>query len=204
MAMTEQVTGRPIPDVVTLQTRQLTNPGGVAVQSTPPSARFIAKSERSSYARRKNRVVIRHGRGKVIAIIEIVVSRQQGQPQRPALVCRKGVRYSQPGHPSGYRRFVPAGRRAIRKGFTRRFGTNSARSRSTFCPTSPLPWPRTSAATCPLRMWTRWDWVDVLPSAPIFLTGDVDYVPCPLEATYNQAWAVYPRFLKELMESPKG
>jgi hypothetical protein len=33
---------------------------------------------------------------------------------------------------------------------------------------------------------------------PIFLCEDY-YVPAPLESTYQQAWAVFPALLKELM-----
>ena len=46
--------------------------GGIAVATAPPTARVIAKIERINYAKRADRVVIRHGRGKVVAIIEIV------------------------------------------------------------------------------------------------------------------------------------
>src|SRR5580692_2587565 len=73
MAMAEQVTGRPIPDVVTLHAREPDGePGGIAVETAPPTARVITKFERINYAKRADRVVIRHGRGKVVAIIEIV------------------------------------------------------------------------------------------------------------------------------------
>src|SRR5262249_7063302 len=73
MALVEQVTGRPIPDVVALQTRrQKGDPGGVAVKEAPPTARVIARFETVVYARRKNRVIIRDSRDCVIAIIEIV------------------------------------------------------------------------------------------------------------------------------------
>ena len=74
MAMAEQVTGRPIPDVVTLQAYEpKAGPeGGIAVATAPPTARLIAKIERINYAKRADRVVIRHGRGKVVAIIEIL------------------------------------------------------------------------------------------------------------------------------------
>jgi Protein of unknown function (DUF4058) len=72
-AMAEQVTGRPIPDVVTLQTRRpKDDPGGIAVATAPPTARVIARFEKINYAKRADRVVIRHGRGKVVAIIEIM------------------------------------------------------------------------------------------------------------------------------------
>jgi hypothetical protein len=45
---------------------------------------------------------------------------------------------------------------------------------------------------------------DVLPDMPIFLTPD-RYVPCPLEATYQQSWDVFPKALKApLLEPPVG
>ncbi|MFI5454138.1 MAG: DUF4058 family protein [Isosphaerales bacterium] len=73
MAMAEQVTGRRIPDVVTRHSRAPTgDPGGIAVAAVPPTARVIAKLEKINYAKRADRVVIRHGRGKVVAIIEIM------------------------------------------------------------------------------------------------------------------------------------
>jgi hypothetical protein len=42
---------------------------------------------------------------------------------------------------------------------------------------------------------------DVLPDMPIFLTPDW-YVPCPLEATYQTTWGVFPAALKGPLESP--
>jgi hypothetical protein len=42
---------------------------------------------------------------------------------------------------------------------------------------------------------------DPLPGIPLFLTK-YDYVPCPLEVSYMQAWSVFPAMLKELIESP--
>ena len=44
---------------------------------------------------------------------------------------------------------------------------------------------------------------DPLPDMPIFLTAD-RYVPCPLEATYQASWDVFPKALKApLLEPPK-
>lgn len=40
---------------------------------------------------------------------------------------------------------------------------------------------------------------DVLPDRPIFLTPDT-YVNCPLEATYEAAWSVFPAVLKVPLE----
>jgi hypothetical protein len=74
MALAEQVTGRPMPDVVTLQSRSPSGgTGGVALApAPPPSARVIQKFEQINYAKRADRVVIRHGKGRVVAMIEIV------------------------------------------------------------------------------------------------------------------------------------
>jgi hypothetical protein len=46
--------------------------GGIAVATAPTTARVIARIERVNYAKRADRVVIRHGREKVVAIIEIL------------------------------------------------------------------------------------------------------------------------------------
>jgi len=40
---------------------------------------------------------------------------------------------------------------------------------------------------------------DPVPEMPIFLTGD-HYVPCPLESTYQTAWAQFPSVLKGPLE----
>ena len=56
--LVEQVTGRPIPDVVTLQTRQpKSTGGGLTVQAAKPSARVVQKLERINYARHTHREV---------------------------------------------------------------------------------------------------------------------------------------------------
>jgi hypothetical protein len=44
---------------------------------------------------------------------------------------------------------------------------------------------------------------EALPDMPIFLTPD-RYVPCPLEATYQATWDVFPAALKGPLERPAG
>src|SRR5438128_5627056 len=77
VALAEQQTGGPIPDVITLNRgpkgRGKTQPaGGVAVATNPPQARFIVQREEKVYARRGTRIRIQHGHGEVVAFIEIV------------------------------------------------------------------------------------------------------------------------------------
>src|SRR5438309_10798234 len=66
LAMTEQITGGPEPDVVTLSLPVRPDgdePGGVAVEDAPPKSRIRTQSETTVYARKANRVTIRHQAG---------------------------------------------------------------------------------------------------------------------------------------------
>ena len=75
-AMAEQVIGRPEADVVALEV----NPngassgdgGGGVATATRPRTTFVIPAEEERYARKANRVVIHHGLGRVVAVIEIV------------------------------------------------------------------------------------------------------------------------------------
>jgi hypothetical protein len=42
---------------------------------------------------------------------------------------------------------------------------------------------------------------DGLPAIPLFLT-EYDYAPGPLDATYEEAWRVFPRMLREILLPP--
>src|SRR4051794_21188276 len=68
-AMIEQKAGVPEPDVITLE---LTPPtgfvaGGIAVDLQPPTAWFVTRAESASYARKANRITVRHPDGEVVA-----------------------------------------------------------------------------------------------------------------------------------------
>src|SRR5215831_14422726 len=76
VALTDQQTGGPIPDVLTLHRGPKQPPrdegGGVTVAKVPPQARFVDRIEEDIYARRANRILIQHRHGQVVAVIEIV------------------------------------------------------------------------------------------------------------------------------------
>ena len=76
IALAEQQTGGPIPDVLTLSRRPTdsgtSQPAGLAVATAPPQARFIVEVEEDAYARRANRICIHHRHGEVVAVMEIV------------------------------------------------------------------------------------------------------------------------------------
>jgi hypothetical protein len=203
MAMTEQVTGRPIPDVVTVQLRTLKdNAGGVAVATAPPTARVIAKFEKINYAKRADRVVIRHGRGKVVAIIEILSPGNKDSRnsirtfvEKAADILNQGVNLlvvdlfpPTPRDPQG-----------IHKAIWDEFGDEPFEAP----PGKLLTVASYIGGDMPTAYVDSIGIGDSLPSAPIFLS-ETRYIPAPLESTYMRAWETFPAMLKELVDPASG
>ena len=203
IAMTEQVTGRPIPDVVALHARAPKGePGGVAVATAPPTARVIARFGKINYAKRADRVVIRHGRGKVVAIIEIVSPGNKDSRnamrtfvENAADILNQGVNllvvdlFPPTSHdPNG-----------IHKAISDELGDEPFEAP----PGKPLTVASYIGGDLPMAYVDSVGVGDPLPSLPIFLS-DTRYIPAPLEATYLKAWAVFPAILKELFDPPTG
>jgi hypothetical protein len=200
IAMVEQVTGRPIPDVVTLQARVPKEgpEGGIAVATAPPTARVIARIERVNYAKRADRVVIRHGRGKVVAIIEIVSPGNKESRvalrtfvEKAADIINQGVNLlvvdlfpPTPRDPQG-----------IHKAIWDELGDEPF----DVPPGKPLIVASYAGGDIPTAYVESVGIGDALPSLPIFLS-ETRYIPAPLETTYQEAWAVFPTMLKELIE----
>ena len=200
MALAEQVTGRPTPDVVTLEARSPRgSAGGVAIApAPPPSARVIQKFERINYAKRADRVVIRHGRGRVVAIIEIVSpGNKDSRHAIRSFVEKAADILSQGIHLVVVDLFPPTPRdpQGIHKAIWDEFGEEPF----DFLPDKPLTVASYIGGDLPTAYVESVGLGDRLPSIPLFLT-EYDYVPCPLDATYEQAWRVFPAMLKEIVE----
>lgn len=62
------------PDIAAIQLREPDSRGGLAVADSPPRVRQVvhAATETAIYARKANRIVIRHRQGQLVAAIEIV------------------------------------------------------------------------------------------------------------------------------------
>jgi hypothetical protein len=200
MALAEEVRGRPIPDVVTLQTqpRPAGEPeGGVAVAESPPTSRVVARFEKVVYARRANRVAIRHGRGRVVAIIEIVSpGNKSGRNairsfvDKAVEIINQGVNLlvvdlfpPTPRDPHGLPRLI-----------AEEFGDESF----DLPPDKPLTVASFTGGDVPAVYGDSFGEGDAIPAAPIFLS-DARYLPAPLDETYNRTWAAYPAFLKGIM-----
>ena len=198
MAMAEQVTGRPIPDVVTLQTRSAKGEaGGIAVATAPPTARVIAKFDRINYAKRADRVVIRHGRGKVVAIIEILSPGNKESRNAIRMFVEKAADILNQGvNLLVVDLFPPTPRdpKGIHKAIWDEFGDEPFEAP----PGKPLTVASYVGGDLPTAYVESVGIGDPLPSLPIFLS-ETRYIPAPLESTYSQAWAVFPALLKDVM-----
>ena len=199
MAEAEQVTGRPIPDVVALQTREPKGePGGIAVAEAPPTARVIARSEGINYAKRADRVVIRQGRGKVVAVIEIVSpGNKDSRNALRSFVEKAADLLNQGVNPLVVDLFPPTARdpRGIHKAVWDEFADEPFEAP----PGKPLTVASYLGGDLPTAYVEPVGVGDPLPSLPIFLS-ETRYIPAPLEPTYGQAWAVFPAMLREIIE----
>jgi hypothetical protein len=205
MALAEQVTGRPIPDVVALQARatdlgERDGGGGASVAIAPaPSARVVQRIERANYAKRADRVVIRHGRGRVVAIIEIVSPGNKGsQHAIRSFVDKAGEILEQGIHLVVVDLFPPTPRdpQGIHKAIWDELDEPQPFD---FLPDRPLTVASYVGGDIPTAYVESVAVGERLPDIPLFLTEDF-HVPCPLDATYQQAWAAFPAMLKEIVE----
>jgi hypothetical protein len=203
MAMADQVTGRPIPDVVTLQTRAPKDAtGGIAVATAPPTARVIARFEKINYAKRADRVVIRHGRGKVVAIIEILSPGNKDSRnairtfvEKAADILNQGVNLLVVDLFSP----TPRDPKGIHKAIWDEFGDEPFEAP----PGKLLTVASYIGGDLPTAYVDSVGVGDPLPSSPIFLS-ETRYIPAPLEATYMRAWATFPALLKEIIDPATG
>lgn len=201
-ALSEQVSGGLIPDVLTLQRRDaadsVDDSGGVALQSAPPKTRFVSRADPEQYVAKANRIAIRHRLGHVVAMIEIVSPGNKGSRTAIRSFVSKSVEYLYQGvhllvidlfpptsrDPDGIHKLIwdevieekfelPADKRLVLAGYCA--GSSKA------------------AFVEPVAVG------DVLPPMPIFLTCE-QYVPAPLEATYMETWNACPEVVRELFD----
>ena len=205
IAMTDQVTGRPIPDVVALQARAPKAGGSVGLAPAPaPSARVVSRLDPVNYSNRKNVVTIRHGRGKVVAIIEVVSPGNKDSRNSIRSFVEKAADILL----QGVNLFVvdlfpptPRDPQGVHKAIWDHFRDDPF----DFLPDKPFTVASYLAGDGTTAYVESVGLGDALPSMPIFLADTPDYyVPAPLETTYMQAWDVYPALLKELIDAPRA
>src|SRR5262249_34452968 len=203
-AMVEQKAGGREPDVITLELTPPANPvaGGVAVNVHPPKTRFGTRSEAAGYARKANRVTVRHPDGDVVAILEIVSPGNKDSLHAVRAFARKAVEFLNAGVNLLIVDLFPPGPRDP-QGIHKVIWDRIRDEPFTLPPDKPLTVAAYAVGTETVAYVDPVAVGDVLPDAPLFLTGD-RYVPCPLEASYLTAWEQVPPPLRGPLLQPPG
>jgi hypothetical protein len=202
-AMAEQIAGGPEADVITLE---LTPPAatssstGVSVAVAPPSAHFVVRSDAASYARKADRIAIHHPDGDVVAVIEIVSPGNKDSRHAIRSFARKAVAFLHAGIHLLIVDLFPPNRRNP-QGIHKVIWDRVRDEPFALPPDKPLTLAAYAAGTEIVAYIEPVAVGDILPDRPIFLTPNC-YVNCPLEATYQATWSVFPAVLKLPLEEP--
>ena len=210
-ALVEQNIRGPIPDVLTLKLaagseNTAEGDGGVAVAVRAPRTRLTKRvtkrAEADSYIRKASRITVRHRHGKVVAVIEIISPGNKGsQAEFRALVEKSADLIRQGVHLLVIDLFPPGKRDplGIHKAIWDQFEEDEFEL--------PADKPFTLAAYDAGPDYVAYvEFVgvgDPLPDMPLFLKPE-NYVPVPLESTYQAAWDVFPDPLKGLLAATVG
>jgi hypothetical protein len=198
-AFAEQITGGPIPDVITLQTSRPVerNGGGLALAEAPPRTRFQYEAETDLYADKANRIAIHHPLGEVVAVIEIVSPGNKSNRHAIRSVVEKARMLLDQGIHLLVIDLFPPGPRDP-QGIHKAIWDEIQDDPFELPPDKPLTLaayvggPLKRAFVEPIAVG------DALPEMPIFLST-ATYVPAPLDATYQSTWSTTPRPVKDLL-----
>jgi hypothetical protein len=172
----------------------------VAVAAAPPRARVIRSTEVSVYARKADRVTVRHRHGPVVAVIEIVSpGNKRSNSELRAFVQKTADLIQQGVHVLVIDLFPPT--RRDPQGLHRALWDEFEDEDFTLPADKPLTLAAYSAGPIKTAYVEPVAVNDALPDMPLFLEPEL-YVPVPLEATYRTSWSVFPAALKGLLEAP--
>lgn len=183
------------PDVLTLE-RPInlgpsgSTPGRAAVLDTPPRTRFVTESDIANFARRANRLAVRHHEGNVVAVIEIMSPGNKHSELAIESFVSKSISLLQAGvHLLIVDPFPPTSRdpQGIHGAIWNEIGATPFElplDKPLTC-VSYSAGAKTTAYVEPIAVG------DALPDMPLFLL-EGKWVPCPLEASYGKSWELYP------------
>ena len=203
-AMVEQRTGGPEPDVVTLELDAHVGAvaGGVAVEVEPPRTRIVTRNEAAGYARRANRVTVRHPDGEVVAVLEVVSPGNKDSLHAAEAFARKAVEFLLAGVHLLIVDLFPPGPRDP-QGIHKLIWDRICDEPFSLPPDKPLTLAAYEAGSDTVAYIEPVAVGDPLPDMPVFFAPG-RYVPCPLESTYRAAWEKFLAPLKGPLEGSRG
>lgn len=202
-ALAEQSIRGPTPDVLTPRLppgRGATPASGpaLAVADAPPKARVVRSTEVGVYARKADRVAVRHRHGQVVAVIEIVSpGNKASNSEFRAFVENVADLIQQGIHALIVDLFPPTPRdpSGLHKAIWDEFEDQDF----LLPPDKPLTLAAYSAGAIKTAYVESIAPGDPLPDMQLFLEPEV-YVPVLLETTYQATWNVFPAALKGLLD----
>lgn len=202
LALAEQKTGGPEPDVVTLSwpggAGAGDEPAGATVLTAPPQVRYRTEAEAANYARRADHLTIRHDDGEVVAVIEIVSPGNKDSANAIRAFTRKAAALLAHGIHLLVVDLFPPNRRNP-QGIHKAIWDRVRDEPFTLPPDKPLTVAAYAAGRSTVAYVEPVAVGDGLPDMPLFLTPD-RYIACPLETTYQTTWGVFPDALKRVRE----
>lgn len=203
-ALVEQKVDGPEPDVIAVELKKRAKPlvGASTATLDPPKASLTAHiaSDTVRYARKANRISIRHPLGQVVAVIEIVSPGNKDSRNSFRSFVDKAIAFLRNGiHLLIVDLFPPSARdpQGIHKAIWDELADESfelpAGKRLT-CVSYESD-DGISALIEPIAVG------DLLPDMPLFLARR-EHILVPLESTYVATWTVCPEPIRELVETP--
>jgi hypothetical protein len=162
----------------------------------------VEGSEAESYAHRANQVSVRHERGRVAAVIEIVSpGNKDSRRALTAFVHKLADLIGAGVHLLIVDPFPPGPHDP--HGIHKAIWDEIVEAEFELPPDKPLTLAAYQASPSLVAYVEPIGVGDVLPDMPLFLEPKV-YVPAPLEATYQTTWNAFPAALKPLLEGPQN
>jgi Protein of unknown function (DUF4058) len=203
-ALVEQRVGGPEPDVIAVETGSKSKPkpggpGGSTALADPPRTRVVKRiaADVAAYARKANRITVRHQLGRVVAVIEIVSPGNKSSRAAVESFVEKSVEFLNAGiHLLVIDLFPPTPRdpEGLHKAIWDEFEDEPFEL--------PANQPLTLVgydAGSPLTAYIETANVgDPLPSMPVFLAPGA-HILAPLEETYAATWAATPEPIREML-----
>jgi hypothetical protein len=208
-ALVEQRAGGMEPDVLTLERRSRSErpakPMGGVLAVTPPKTSLVRQAKTLQTAR-GNRVVIRHRLGDIVCVMEVVSPGNKSSRSAQRAFVEKAIDFLRQGIHLLIIDILPPTPRDP-QGMHKAIWDELEEEPFTLPPGKPLTLAAYVAGD-PLAESETTAYVECigvgapLPEMPAYLDRS-GYVPVPLEATYQTAWATCPADLRELVETGK-
>ncbi len=212
-AMAEQIAGGHQPDVLTLEmvgpssawpvgnasSTGESEGGGIALASAPPQVRFTATSEPERYARKRNRIAVRHKSGdRVVAVLEIVSPGNKGSRHAMRSFVEKSLDFLEAGIHLMIVDLFPPGPRDP-QGIHVAIWTEIEETAFQLPLDQPLTLASYSSGLVKRAFIEPVAVGDALREMPLFLEPD-RYVLVPLEPAYRDAFAAVPNRWRAVLE----